>query len=99
MDHDAFLKLVGDSKIIGLDVDWYADQIEIGVAANPHRGSSFEDFLKEEGLYEEAKQSAIRSVTAYLVMESKRDIRAEMLKTSEDYKEYLSRMDIKDADT
>ncbi len=30
MDHDAFLKLVGDSKVIGLDVDWYADQIEIG---------------------------------------------------------------------
>lgn len=69
MDHDAFLKLVGDSKVIGLDVDWYADQIEIGV------------------------------VTTYRVMESKRDIHAEMLKASEDYKEYLSRMDVKDADT
>lgn len=35
MDHDAFLKLVGDSKVIGLDVDWYADQIEIGAYVPP----------------------------------------------------------------
>ena len=31
---------------------------------NPHTGSDFDDFLKEEGLYEECSASAIKSVLA-----------------------------------
>ena len=31
---------------------------------NPHRGSSFGDFLKDEGAYEEAQASAIKRVLA-----------------------------------
>lgn len=32
---------------------------------NPHLGSSFDDFLKEEGTYEETRASAIKRVLAW----------------------------------
>ncbi len=32
---------------------------------NPHTGSSFDDFLKEEGLYEECTATAIKRVIAW----------------------------------
>jgi antitoxin HicB len=41
--------------------------------ANPHTGSDFDDFLKEEGLYEECNATAIKRVLArQLVEEMKR---------------------------
>ena len=35
--------------------------------ANPHRGSSVEGFLREEGLYEEASARAIKEVLAWQI--------------------------------
>jgi antitoxin HicB len=32
---------------------------------NPHMGSSLDDFLKEEGIYEEALAHALKSVSAW----------------------------------
>lgn len=37
------------------------------MSSNPHFGSSFEDFLKEEGLYEEATTHAIKRVIAWQI--------------------------------
>ena len=34
------------------------------ITNNPHTGSDFDDFLKEEGLYEECSASAIKRVLA-----------------------------------
>lgn len=36
-------------------------------AKNPHWGSTLDDFLKEEGIYQEATTSAIKSVIAMQV--------------------------------
>lgn len=35
------------------------------MANNPHTGSSFDDFLKEEGIYEEVSSSAIKEVLVW----------------------------------
>jgi hypothetical protein len=46
-----------------------------------HRGSSFDDFLREEGLYEDAEETAIRRVIAWQLqqeMETKRISKSEM---------------------
>lgn len=32
---------------------------------NPHRGGSFDEFLKEEGIYEETQASAVKRVLAW----------------------------------
>ena len=40
------------------------------MTANPHIGSSFEDFLKEEGMYEEVTASAIKRVIAWQIEEA-----------------------------
>ena len=37
------------------------------MSANPHIGSSFADFLKEEGLYEEVTAHAIKRVLAWQI--------------------------------
>jgi antitoxin HicB len=34
---------------------------------NPHTGSSFDDFLKEEGIYEECTAAAIKRVLAWQI--------------------------------
>lgn len=34
---------------------------------NPHEGSTFDDFLKEEGIYEEVEAAAIKKVIAALL--------------------------------
>ncbi len=36
-------------------------------SSNPHVGSSFEDFLKEEGFYEEATATAIKRILAWQI--------------------------------
>ena len=40
---------------------------------NPHLGSSFEDFLKEEGRLEEATETAIKRVIARMVEQAMRE--------------------------
>lgn len=35
--------------------------------ANPHIGSSFEDFLSEEGIYEEVTAAAVKQVLAWQI--------------------------------
>jgi antitoxin HicB len=40
------------------------------MSSNPHFGSSFDDFLKEEGLYEEATAHAIKRVIAWQIEET-----------------------------
>ena len=50
---------------------------------NKHIGSDFDDFLKEEGILEEVKVSALKSVLAYLLkneMEKKDISHTEMAK-------------------
>jgi antitoxin HicB len=37
------------------------------MTTNPHFGSSFEDFLKEEGIYEEVTAHAIKRVLAWQI--------------------------------
>jgi len=37
------------------------------MAKNPHTGSSFDDFLKEEGIYEECAATALKRVLAWQV--------------------------------
>ena len=34
-------------------------------ASNPHLGSDFDDFLREEGLYDEAQAIAVKRLLAY----------------------------------
>lgn len=41
--------------------------------ANPHIGSSLEDFLKEEGLYEDATNYAVKRVLAWQVEQAMRE--------------------------
>jgi antitoxin HicB len=36
-----------------------------GTKANPHIGSDFDDFMKEEGLYDEAQAIAVKRVLAF----------------------------------
>jgi predicted XRE-type DNA-binding protein len=40
---------------------------------NPHIGSSLEDFLKEEGLYEDATNYAVKRVLAWQVEQAMRE--------------------------
>lgn len=39
---------------------------------NPHIGSSFDDFLKEEGVYEEVTATAVKRVLAWQLEQSRR---------------------------
>jgi DNA-binding phage protein len=39
-------------------------------SANPHAGSNFEDFLREEGIYHEVNASAIRNVIAAIMKQN-----------------------------
>lgn len=43
------------------------------VKRNPHEGSSFDDFLREEGVFEEAEALAIKRVLAALLADAMRD--------------------------
>jgi antitoxin HicB len=37
---------------------------------NPHRGSSFDDFLKEEGIYDEVTATAMKRVLAWQIAQA-----------------------------
>ena len=39
---------------------------------NKHLGSSLDDFLKEEGIYEEVQERAIKKVVVYQILEAMR---------------------------
>jgi hypothetical protein len=41
-------------------------------AKNPHIGSSFDDFLKEEGIFEELQAQAIKEVSAWQLKKAKK---------------------------
>lgn len=40
--------------------------------ANPHIGSSFDDFLTEEGIYEEVTAAAVKQVLAWQIEQARR---------------------------
>jgi len=53
------------------------------VKNNPHEGSSFDDFLKDEGIYEEVEAAAIKKVIAAMLaqqMEVQRLSKVDMVK-------------------
>jgi len=58
------------------------------MAKNPHEGSSFDDFLKEDGLYEECTAAALKKVLAWQLEEEMKNkkitkkIMAERMQTS-----------------
>jgi antitoxin HicB len=41
-------------------------------AKNPHIGSSFDDFLKEEGIFEELQAQAVKEVSAWQLKKVKK---------------------------
>ncbi len=62
---------------------------------NPHRGSSFESFLEEEGLLEEATEKAIKSVLAWQLarqMKAQRITKAAMAKRLNTSRSQLDRL-------
>jgi len=44
-------------------------------AANKHRGSSIDDFLKEEGVFEELQARAVKEVIAWQLNEAMKDMK------------------------
>jgi antitoxin HicB len=63
-------------------------------ARNKHFGSSFEDFLKDEGIHEEATTHAIKRVLAWQIseaMKSKRISKSEMAKRMQTSRSQLER--------
>ena len=62
---------------------------------NPHRGSSVEDFLREEGLYEAASARAIKEVLAWQIereMERQGISKAEMARLMRTSRSALDRL-------
>ena len=61
---------------------------------NKHLGSSFEDFLKDEGIHEEATTHAIKRVLAWQIteaMKAKRISKSEMAKRMQTSRSQLER--------
>lgn len=58
------------------------------MAKNPHEGSSFDDFLKEDGIYEECTAGALKKILAWQLEEEMKNqkitkkIMAERMETS-----------------
>ena len=58
------------------------------MAKNPHEGSSFDDFLKEDGIYEECTAAALKKVLAWQLEEEMKNkkitkkVMAERMETS-----------------
>jgi len=62
---------------------------------NPHIGSSLEDFLKEEGLYEDATNYAVKRVLAWQIeqaMQAQRITKAEMARRMGTSRAHLERL-------
>ena len=62
---------------------------------NPHHGSSFEDFLKEEGVHEAATAHALKRVLAWQIeqaMKTKRITKVEMAKRMGTSRAHLDRL-------
>jgi antitoxin HicB len=65
------------------------------MTANPHFGSSFEDFLKEEGIYEEVTNHAIKRVLAWQIeqaMKAEGISKAEMARRMQTSRTQLDRL-------
>src|SRR5580700_1198593 len=67
---------------------WRAASEGVGAMSRKHMGSSIDDFLKEEGIFEEAQAQAVKEVVAWQLAEEMRKKKiskarmAAMLKTS-----------------
>jgi len=62
---------------------------------NPHIGSSLEDFLKEEGIYEEATNYAVKRVLAWQVQKAMQEqglTKAEMARRMGTSRAHLDRL-------
>lgn len=62
---------------------------------NPHQGSSFDDFLKEEGIYEEVTACAMKRVLAWQIaqaMKKKRVTKSAMAKRMRTSRAALDRL-------
>src|SRR5215472_1098453 len=65
-----------------------AERSTKNMSDNPHTGSSFDDFLKEEGIYEECTAAAMKRVLAWQVEQEMirqkitKSVMAERMKTS-----------------
>lgn len=62
---------------------------------NPHSGSTFESFLKEEGLLEDAREHAIKAIVAWKLKEAMRRHRVtktEMARRLETSRSQLDRL-------
>ena len=51
-------------------MSYISDGLRRDEAENPHLGSSFDDFLKEEGIFEDTRNAAIRRVLASHIAET-----------------------------
>jgi antitoxin HicB len=63
--------------------------------ANPHHGSSFESFLKEEGIHEEATAYALKRVLAWQIekaMKAQRITKVEMARRMGTSRAHLDRL-------
>ena len=63
--------------------------------SNPHIGSSFEDFLEEEGLHEDATARAIKRVLAWQIAQAMREqgiTKAEMARRLDTSRAQLDRL-------
>jgi hypothetical protein len=68
---------------------------------NPHIGSSFDDFLKEEGIYEEAKTHAIKRVLAWQIEQAMKEqgiTKVEMARRRKTSRAHLARLHARPAD-
>jgi len=65
------------------------------MSTNPHIGSSLEDFLKEEGIYEDATNFAVKRVLAWQIERAMKDAcitKAEMARRMGTSRAHLERL-------
>ncbi len=60
---------------------------------NKHRGSNFDDFLKEQGIYEEAKNRSVKKVIAWQIAEAMKEQNISKTKMADKMKTSRSQLD------
>ena len=61
--------------------------------SNKHIGSSLDDFLKEQGIYEEAKNRSVKKVIAWQISEAMKEQKISKTKMAEKMKTSRSQLD------